>query len=261
MHPRRDHIRQLSAAALVAAFVFSSGCSPRAGDVAVRIALERHAIPPELPVMALPYDPQQILDSLALASDLSRPEFPGLDTVLAEYQRRVPEGVAQLYQDWTTARSTVHAISDTLRNLDREAPGYDAVYDRFRGRYEALARQEAELERAMRDESAEDRDLALAAAAAADTLREWESAVYADYDVIAAGRLALSGRNEVALLTEGVGNVAVRLEPGEWWLVARLPHPENPFREYFWNVPLRVDGLTPLQIPLSDRNVTLRWRH
>ena len=61
----------------------------------------------------------------------------------------------------------VTIVNTCVRGLpnhtDREAPGYGTVYDRFRTRYEALARQEAQLERAMRAESAEDRAILIGA--------------------------------------------------------------------------------------------------
>jgi hypothetical protein len=64
-----------------------------------------------------------------------------------------------------------------------------------------------------------------------------------------------------ATITGSDGSAVLTLNPGRWWIIVRHTHPENPFQEYFWNVSVRVTGLTPLVVPLSARNVTERWRH
>jgi hypothetical protein len=258
----RERIRHLSAACTLAAFVCLGGCSPRPGDVEIRLSLDGMAgTPAGATIMALPYDAGAILDSLTRAADRPPPRFPELEQELTEYRRHIPPELNELYRDWATARRAVEALSDSLVELDREVPSYEPTYRRFRDRYAELAHQEADLERAMRELSAEDRALAQEATSAADSLRQWEDEAYADYDAIATDRISQSGRNEVRLTTEPSGRASARLDPGRWWLVARVPHPENPFQEYYWSVALKVDGLTPLRIPLSDRNVTLRWRH
>ncbi|MCH7876568.1 MAG: hypothetical protein IH965_14895, partial [Gemmatimonadetes bacterium] len=61
--------------------------------------------------------------------------------------------------------------------------------------------------------------------------------------------------------TDANGRADFVLEPGRWWLVLRVPHSENPFLEYRWEVPLVVRGHRPLRVPIFDNNVEIRWRH
>jgi hypothetical protein len=73
--------------------------------------------------------------------------------------------------------------------------------------------------------------------------------------------VAQSGRTEHHLVTGENGTAHVSLEPGAWWAVARWPDPENPFREYAWNVPFVVGTFGPKRVPLHLDVADGRWRH
>jgi hypothetical protein len=214
-----------------------------------------------LEVIAAPYDAQAILDSLERAAPTPRPQFPDLDSTLDGFRRDIPDELRRVFQLWADSRGRVEALADTLHGLGHDAPGYERAYNRFRQLYEALVAQEADLERATREMTAEDRELGRAAGLAADSLRRWEEMAFADFDRLADSALARSERSEQYLVTDAAGRVHTKLPVGRWWLLARLPHPENPFMVYSWNAPIHVRGTAPLRVPMSGRNVTLVWRH
>lgn len=211
-------------------------------------------------LLVIPYDAVRLRDSLARAAPRPRPDFPELEVALDTFRRRFPPELEEVYRDWRAARNRVEVLGDSLDQMDREDSGYRSVYERFRAMYEGLAAQEAQLERATRELSGDERELARRAAAAADTLRRWELESFEPYDSLAALALDASGREIVSLTTDAEGRADAVLAPGRWWAVARMPHEENPFRDYLWYVPFSVTGLTPLRIPLTEEMARTDWR-
>ena len=208
----------------------------------------------DLEIVAVPYNAQRILDSLERASIEPRPEFPELEAELRAFRRRDPDSIAALSSHWGDARRRVARLADSLNVMGRQAPGYGAAYARFRAEYSRLAGEEAELEGRMRRELGDDRELAARAAAAADSVRRWETEAYRDFALLTAGF------DEHRVSTDSAGRARISLRAGPWWLVARKADPDNPFLERAWNVPIVVSSLVPIVVPVSTHNVTLRWR-
>ncbi len=207
-----------------------------------------------LEIVALPYDASGLLDSLEQAAAVPSPVFSELETELRAYRRKDPDSVTTLSSEWAEARQAVADLADSLRAMERGTAAYTRAYARFRTAYDALGREEAVLEGRMRRELGSDRELAMRAGAAADSLRRWEAepnsafwSLVAEYD-------------EVRIITDSLGRAHVYLEAGTWWLVARHPDPENPFMEFAWHAPVVVSSIVPVATHLSDHNVTLRWR-
>ncbi len=55
--------------------------------------------------------------------------------------------------------------------------------------------------------------------------------------------------------------MGLNLEPGRWWILARTRVPDNPFLERRWNVPVTLNRLLGVHLPLWERTTVLRWRH
>ncbi len=234
-------------------FAIQSACAGSQGTVELRADFEAASLRNH-EIVALPYDPERILDSLERASSEPRPQFPELEAELMGFRRSNPDSITEFRADWIDTREEVARLADSLNEIGRAAPGYAAAYARFRAAYTILARTEAGLEREMRNELAEDRELARRAAAAADSVRRWERKAYRDF-----GHLT-DAFDEVLVRTDSTGKARVELSPGRWWIVARAADRENPFLEYSWNIPIVVSAVVPVVVPVSSRNVTLRWR-
>lgn len=237
------------------------GCLDGEGHATIRVGT------PPVPItwdavefLALPVDAMGIIDSLTAAASSPPPVFPGLDSAMANYERPDPAAADDIHEQWVKARDDVRALSDSLQRVDRESRAYARLYATFRDRYDELVKREAALERALGNLTDADVALAERASAAADTLRAWEEWAFADLDSILDARIAASHRSEHRL-PANTPELELHLEPGPWWLTARIPHPTNPFLEVVWNVPFTVNRLVPAIVPIIDRHVTLQWRH
>lgn len=216
---------------------------------------------PELELVALPFDPVRLLDSLRGVAPRPAPDFADLEAELRSWRRPTDDRHDALNRPWLALRDSVVALSDSLHTMNRGEPQYATAYTRFRRLYARLAERAAERDRALRDVGGSEVSLARRAAAAADSLRAWEYEAFASYGEVAAAAVVRTGR-EVAEGTTGTdGTVTLALEPGRWWLVARRPDPDNPFMEHFWSVPVTATRVVPTRIPLTPGNADWRWRH
>jgi hypothetical protein len=235
-------------------------CSGRAVPVDVRASLGDSAPLAEVEIVALPYDPERLLDSLAAAYPVPRPDFSALEAELREFRRPAVVEEDGAVRALEATRDSVRRLADSLRRVDRRAPGYAAAYGRFRQLYRRLMERSGARDVALRSLTADVRNLAERAGRAADSLRAWEREAYAGFDSVAAGAEAAAGRSGVSAHTGGDGWGRLRLPPGAWYLVLAVPDPENAFLEYAWDVSVTVAGF-PIRVPLGEDNARRRWRH
>jgi hypothetical protein len=212
-------------------------------------------------ITALPFDAEHLLDSLTRRSNAPKPAFAELEAAIATYRRPDASELHEIGTAWRATRDSVARLADSLGNVSPDSPGYGAAYERLRQQYRRLAQRAVERDAAFRDQIGEDRNLALWATAAADSLRAWERSAYADFPNLADSAIARSGRTPVTGETDEQGRLELELHPGEWWIVTRLPDRENPFIERYWNVAVVVTSFGPARLPLYERNSSERWRH
>lgn len=256
--------RTTQARLMVAALAVGVGtvaCSTEESHLEISAYLAASGPIPDLEVTALPFDLTRILDSLSSASPTPRPLFDDLEAEMSVYSRPEVEQLREIGTAWRITRDSVKALADSLNRVSPESPGYGQAYERLRQQYRRLAQRAVERDREFRDQVGEDRELALRATTAADSLRAWERTAYADLPVLADSALANSGRSIVTGVSDEHGHLELHLAPGHWWLVARLPDLHNPFMETVWNVPIVVTALGPFKIPLDDETSATQWRH
>lgn len=213
-----------------------------------------------LEVVALPYDPRPLLDSLAALSPTPRPDFSALEAELRAFRRPEYDEDDLAVQAWTAVRDSVRRLSDSLRGVDHRSGGYAAAYDRFRRLYERFLQKTAARDAQVREITGEVRELAIRASHAADSLRAWERQAYGGLDSAAGLAAGRTGREPVTGRTDDVGRLTMTLPRGQWWLVSAVPHPENPFLEYRWQASTVAAGLG-FRLPLSEANAATVWRH
>lgn len=234
-------------------------CTDAPVPVQVRVTVDGRPVP-GLEITAFPYDPGRLLDSLAAAHDVPRPDYDSLERVLLTFAPEPEASEDSAGLEVRATRDSVAALADSLRAADRRSPGYASAYQRFRRLYARLVQRSAGRETARRDERDPLRDLALRAGRAADSLRAWEHAAYAGFDSAASLAETRAGLAPVAGVTDAAGWVTLRLPPGGWWLDARVELPDNPFAEHVWLVPVVSAGF-PFRVPLSERTARVAWRH
>lgn len=250
-------MRQLLPLALAA---MAWGC-PATGDLTIRARDESGRPLGGLAVTALPVDADRILDSLEAAASTPRPRFPELEAAMASYRPKERPVFAQLERAWLATRDSVERLADSLRGMNRAAPAYREAYNRLRALYSRLGKLTVERDQAARSLMRNDRELAQRAAAAADSLRRWERAAFAAFPDLLTRAVATSGREPHQLVLDSSGESTVQVQPGRWWLYARLPDSENPFQELYWNTSVTTNRWVPTVALISPRNAKRRWRH
>lgn len=236
-------------------------CACTNAPVPVRVQVTVDGVPvPGLDVTAYPFDPTGLLDSLATAYGEPPPDVSALEEELRAFSPPEPAPDDAAGVVWAATRDSVAALADSLNAVDRRAPGYGDAYGRFRRLYGRLVERTAARDRAGRQATEPLRDLALRAGRAADSLRAWELAAYAGFDSAAAGEIRATGRQPIAGVTDPQGWLELALVPGRWTLTTELPHPENPFLELRWVVPVTV-SVFPFRVPMTERMAQEPWRH
>jgi hypothetical protein len=244
----------------VAAPLVLVACTDGPVQVQVRATGEGEAALPGVEITALPYDPTRILDSLAALDSLPRPDFTSLEREVRAFEPPAFAKDDPAVVALAATRDSVRRLADSLRAIGRTAPAYGTAYGRFRALYRRLVDRAAARDASLREVTADVRSLAERAGRAADSLRAWEQDAYGGYDSAAALALAASGRTALTATTGPDGWADFELPRGRWWLLLRLPHPENPFLEYRWRVPVVAAGF-PFRVPLSSANWQVEWRH
>lgn len=215
-----------------------------------------------LEVTALPFDRDAIRDSLAAASEVPRPQFPELEVELAEYTPPDISGFDDSAVPWQVIHDSVQQLADSLMGVGTSrSPTYARAYARLREQYRRLAESTADRNASIRARFGEYTDLANRAALAADILRAWEGTAFAGFPELADSAMSTVGRGIHNAETDSDGNAFFSLEPGKWWIVASCVHPQNPFKKYYWNVPVVVGRLGTRMVPLFDGNGASRWRY
>jgi hypothetical protein len=184
---------------------------------------------PDLPVRLLPYDRDEIIDSLTRA--YGKPE-PAVPPDLAQQQ----DSLRGLEAEWRRL-SAGGSSAPTAGRLD---PGADGVKQRLA----RLRPQIAALRRVV--------------GARLDSLRaarrEWAGAALADFDSLAEARASAADRREVADTTGADGTATFHVDEGRWWVYARYALPDE---ELYWNFPVEVAGKTT-RVRLDEGNVERR---
>ncbi len=241
--------------------LFCAGCSSQELGVGFRATLPAEGPVPTLAIALLPFDPQQILDSLATAAVTPKPTFGTLEVELQAYEAPAQEALQAAAAPWRALRDSLATIADSLGRLSSGSTQYAGLFRRFRQMQRRLPPLAAQRDSLLAGLIGGHRALAERAQAAAESLRAWEEAAFASYEAVAEQALERSGREALTIQTDSSGTARLELQPGAWWAVARWPDPANPFLEYSWNVGFTVTPWLPTHVPLLEANARHRWRH
>lgn len=212
----------------------------------------------DMEVELLPYDRDQIFDSLTSVAPRPEPEIP--QELLA-----AQEEIAQAQQEWrdaenrwNTLRDSLQTLNTQLETLNRGESQYVALYREWQD----LDRQYSSVEREMEQAFERFNDLQSATIAQVEEVRllqdEWADEAFADYDAIVAAKLQQSGLDIYIDTTDasGIADFQGRnIAPGTYWVHARH---ELPYNELYWNEPFELVRGDPMPILLSRENADLR---
>jgi hypothetical protein len=213
----------------------------------------------DIEVQLLPYDRNEIFDSLTSAYSTPEPEVPeALLAARAEVQAAQAEW-DETQRRWAILRDTLQQISGTLEGLARTDAQYIVLfreYDEFDSEYSAVER---EVERAF----ARFDSLQQGTIRSSDSIRilqdNWADDAFADITDVFRAKQLESGLDIVVDTTDasGVARQNLRVRPGQYWVYARY---ELTYTELYWNVPVTVERGDPVQVRLTRQNAEERLR-
>lgn len=211
----------------------------------------------DIEVQLLPYDRDQVFDSVSAAFGTPEPPIPS-DLVAAR------EEVQRAQQEWDQNQRRWNILRDTLQTLTSAME----QFSRGEARYVALFREwqdfDAELGRVERQMNASfDRfdQLQRGTIRASDSVRilrdNWADEAFQDVGQIFLAKQRETGLDIAVDTTDasGVarGNLAVK--PGQYWVYARY---DLGYTELYWNVPITVERGDPVMVQLTRANAEER---
>jgi hypothetical protein len=211
----------------------------------------------DIEVQLLPYDRDQIFDSVSTAFGTPEPPIPS-ELIAAR------EEVQQAQQEWDQNQRRWNILRDTLQTLTSAME----QFSRGEARYVALFREwqdfDAELGRVERQMNASfDRfdSLQRGTIRASDSVRilrdNWADEAFQDVGQIFLAKQRETGLDIAVDTTDasGVarGNLAVK--PGQYWVYARY---DLGYTELYWNVPITVERGEPVMVQLTLANAEER---
>ncbi len=244
--------------AAILAPITLAACGP--ADVSVYVALGDDENPDPLDaveVRLLPYDRDQIFDSLAAAATAPEPQIPA-DLLAAQ------EEIAAAQQEWRDAEDRWNILRDTLNTLNTALEGLNPGESLYRAIYNEWQDLESELNRTEGRVAAlfnTFNELQQAAIGRMDSMRavqgDWADMAFEDYDLVRAARLDATGLEELADTTDanGIADFQDGVAPGMYWVNARH---SLPYDELYWNVAITVTREEPLILRLMRENAEVR---
>lgn len=230
------------------------------GEVIVQAQVEGEGGEPTpiaaVEVMALPYDRDEIFDSLKAAFPTPEPTIP--DSIL-RLQSEIASAQAEWQQAeaaWNAARDSLNVLNQAMQRLSRGSAQYRLLFADF-GDQESRERSAGQRSRqAFQRYDALQKRVASQAAQLRVQRELWANEAYAPVDSIIELRLEELGREELVDTTDASGIVRFpSVKTGQWWVHARY---DLPFEELYWNVPVEVRRGDPIQVILNRANAQVR---
>lgn len=224
------------------------GQDPEAGEMSA-MALA------DMEVQLLPYDRDQVFDSLE--AEFGQPE-PSVPEDLLEAREAVQQAQANwraAESRWNTLRDTLQKITNAMEQYNRGEARYVTLYRDF----QALDSEYSQVERQMNRAFEEFTNLQNATIQRSDSMRiqidNWADEAFAGaFDAFAAKQRA-SGLQAVVDTTDASGVVRLQAAPGTYWIHARY---ELPYSELYWNEQVTLARGEPTQLRLTRANAEER---
>lgn len=208
----------------------------------------------KLPVSLVPFDRDQVFDSLAKASSTPEPEIPDSLLQLQQQIADAQDTYQQAETEWAQARDSLQTLSKRMQGMSKSSGEYTLLYRDFnalddkqkslRKTMDAAFDTFTGMQRRFADESQEIK-------AARQT---WSDGAFASVDSVMEAKIEQLGREEMVDTTDAAGVVTFFPKKGKWWIYARY---QLPYQELYWNVPIEVTG-DSVRIVLSRENAKKR---
>ncbi|HEV8122708.1 MAG TPA: hypothetical protein VGP80_00555 [Gemmatimonadales bacterium] len=189
-----------------------------------------------LAFVVLPYDRDSILALLEKAAPTPRPHTRQLDSLFALWRGPFTRYASASYRAQVFSESLA-VLRSRLDSLPRNAPNYAALYGTFGALTDSLAAA-----RLQGDAPRQDLErLRRRVIPVVDSLRRdvtaWENSTFRSYESMV-GELTTT-RDALADTTGADGRASLHLKDGPWWVYAWTWDAGDPYRQWYWNVPVR----------------------
>ena len=211
----------------------------------------------DIEVQLLPYDRDEIFDSMTVAFGTSEPAVPS-ELMSAREQ------VQEAQQQWDAQQRRWSTIRDTLQKLNTALEGFS----RGEARYVALFREWQDfdgqlggVQRQMEASFARFDSLQRGTIRASDSLRmmkeNWADEAFAEVGAVFRAKQMASGLDIAVDTTDasGIARTNLRVKPGQYWVYARY---ELAYTELYWNFPVTVERGEPVLVRLTRENAVER---
>ena len=234
-----------------------TACQPGQATIVVALGEDGNGNPvDDVEVRLLPYDRDQVFDSLTMAATTPEPEIPA-DLLAAQAE------IADAQQAWRDTETQWNTLRDTLQKLNTALEGLNPGEGRYRAIFNEWQDQEAEYNRAERRVGSlfdSFTSLQEAAIGRMDSMKivqaDWADQAFEEVDYVIAAKVELSGLEPLADTTDANGIAQFEdVAPGAYWVYARH---ELPYNELYWNVPIVVTRQEPFVLRLSEENADSR---
>lgn len=242
-----------------------AACGP--GEVVVTMEIEtqdpegaaRTVTLSNIEVQLLPYDRDQVFDSMIAAFPTPEPAIPTeLLTARDEVQAAQAEWDAH-QRRWNTLRDTLQTLTRAMDQFSRGEARYVALFREWQDFDSELSRVETQMNAAF------DRfdSLQRGTIRASDSIRilqdNWADEAFDGVGQVFLARQRASGL-DIAVDTTNANGVArsnLRVKPGQYWVHARY---NLAYTELYWNVPVTVERGEPVVVELTRANALERPR-
>lgn len=209
----------------------------------------------DLEIQLLPFDRDQIFDSLTAAAASPEPQMPAALQVARD-------SITAAQQEWREFESRWLALREQLTQLSNELEQYNPAEAQYRVLFNEFNDLEAEYAtaEATKDQAFERFDrLQQATFSELEEFRAvlmgWEEQAFAPYGEAVGMKLQLSGQEILADTTDATGRADFAADAGEWWIYARYPLATE---ELYWNEPVNLERGDPVEVPLTRDNAAVR---
>lgn len=237
--------------ALFASVAFGA-CGP--AQLTVTIEVDGEAAD-DIEIRLLPYDRDQVFDSLTEAALTPEPEIPA--DLLA-----VRDEIAAAQQQWLDNETRWNTLRDTLATLNEAMEGLSRAENRYRlifREWSDLNSEYQQAERRVASDFERFESLQAAAIGRMDSMRvaqaNWADQAFVDVDMVIAAKIEESGLEQAADTTDVQGGALFEVPPGRYWVYARA---ELPYDELYWNEPVDVARGEPMELRLVRENAEVR---
>jgi hypothetical protein len=206
-------------------------------------------------VIALPYDRDSVLASLAARAARPKPHTEELDSLFAAFRAPFTTYTQTVYTV-TRLQDTLAQIQHQMETVGRDSPEYRTLRSRLVTVSASLAAHRRDSERARLALSRARADFVHRSESLRTEVRLWEDSTYQGYDSIVENLAKTRGLEPATDTTDATGWARFSLPRGRWWIFAHAWDTSDPNAEWYWNVPATGDTVL-----LSSRSGHRRVRY